>query len=356
MLADRAPGLNRGLDLVNNGSSEARLLKKEILGSSLEALIEIGGQAYPIVWMPSYGSSIINPNPEEVVAYANGRVPEVNSDSPMALLVPLQANGRCGADCKGCVFANRRVGNALETSGRALAYPTDPEVMTQIIKAAKYIALESDLVSEGQSFRVNPLLSGDPSFNRHTHELIQVIARNPDIAASRWSTIAVSTEVDPLATFIDAALLVRERVPAHKLRFQVSLQSTDPEVREKHVGHYRGGVFPNLEPMDRIAGTFDAIKNITGYSSTLSFVIHQDSVIDPAVIEEHFSADSTWVSLRPMIPTNGENAGPIDSGKLLRLYLGLREKGFTVVMMPTINGMEQDNLKTGQLHRGREED
>ncbi len=337
----------------------AKLSRINYTQEGIEAVVEKAGVTYPITVTPSFGSEIVNPDVENAVELAYGKqLPSPNPNAPVSLLVGLQANGRCGADCKGCVFANHRVGDAMAGGDRiaALARPVDPETMADVIALGKELIYGRRLVENGQTIRLNALLSGDPSFTPYTGDLIRMVASDPDISASRWSTIAAMTNNRPLDAFVSAAQWYYNEshnnpvVAAHKPRFQVSLQSTNYQCRVSHVGHYRGGVFPDLIPTYEIASTFYEIKQLTGYSSTASFVLHKNSWVNSRTLVNELPPDFTIISLRPIIPTDDDSTKPMRKDSFRRLYSGFREKGYTVVVMPPI-GLEMDNIHAKQFHR-----
>jgi hypothetical protein len=337
-------------------NAPARLSQVTDTVEGVEAIVEKEGVTYPVTITPSFGPEIVNPDIADAIALAYGqKLPAPNPNAPVSLLVGLQANGRCGADCKGCVFANHRVGSAMGSS--ALARPVDPQTMTEIIALGKTLIAERELVAAGQTIRVNALLSGDPSYTPYVEDLICMVSQDPEISASRWSTIAANTPRHPLRTFVNATYnyvqMSRENevVAAHKPRFQVSLHSTDIKAREKHVGHYRGEVFPQgLATMSTIAAAFYHIKENTGFSSTVSFVLHAGSVIDPKVLRSEIPPDISYVCVRPIIATDDDSTHPMPLDVFTRLYSDLREEGYTVVVMPPI-GLEMDNVYARQYHR-----
>lgn len=326
----------------------------------IEAIVEKGGVTYPITVTPSFGPEIVNPALDDAVALAYGqRLPAPNPNAPVSLLVGWHANGRCGANCKGCVFSNNRVGNAMsgESRNMSLARPVDPKTMAEIIGFGKKLIYERGLVQLGQTIRLNALLSGDPSYTPYVREIIAMVTQDPEISASRWSTIAAQTSKNPLLAFVDTAASYDESarssdiVSAHKPRFQVSLHSTDMEARLQHVGHYNNGIFPpGLSPMSDIAAAFYHIKESTGYSSTVSFVLHADSVIDARELRSQIPPDVTYVCVRPIIPTDDDSTHPMPVETFKRLYSDLQDEGYIVVVMPPI-GLEMDNIHAKQLHR-----
>jgi hypothetical protein len=324
----------------------AEIGKKIDFGSSLgEVLVVDGNRQLPFLWQNGYASTIINPDLDDVVRYAEGGPPAVNPNSKV-LLLPIQENGRCAADCEGCVFANSRNLHTHDNRASRIATPVNPHIMRLMMDNAQESAEANGILDPGERYRVNVLLAGDPSFNRYTSELILLVASNPRVSASRWSTIAMDTSSHPLNSFKEAARQASYwgLLDSHKLRFQVSLHSTDEEARIKHVEYYSRANYSRLISMEDIAGSFSEIKTITGNASTLSFVVHNRSIIDPNVLANIFNTNNTWVSLRPIIPTNGSVDISMPTSEFQDLYLGIREKGFNVLIMPTLDGSEQKNL------------
>ena len=309
------------------------------VGSSLEASVVVEGGTYLIAFGPSYGPSVVNPSLEAVKSMLRGEVPTSNPDTPTVMLLPLQANGKCGANCRECTFARSRA------VGRGLARPTTPEVFNELINVGREIGDREGVLARGQKFRVNALLSGDPSYNKHFGDLVVTTGLNPNITASRWSTIGVRTVSNPLSAFTAAACDLRLRGSSHKARFQVSLHSTDPRKRIEHVSYYNEGHLLSLIPVAEISDAFSEIKSITGESSTLAFVLHGESEIDPRVLADNFSQDNTWISLRPVVITSEQSkTQPMLEIDVLNLYSTLREDGWNVVFMPpTIDKVELNN-------------
>lgn len=336
--------------------STVRILEVKDTSEGVEAVVGKAGVTYPITITPSFGAEIVNPTVENAVTLAYGKkLPAPNPTAPVSLLVGLQANGRCGADCKGCVFSNHRVGNSMGNA--ALARPVDTQTMSEIIAFGKSLIAQRDLISDGQTIRVNALLSGDPSYTPYLEDLIHMVAQDPDVSASRWSTIAANTPRHPLASFVNAARWFAETsrynavISKHKPRFQVSLHSTDMSARERHVGHYRNGVFPQgLADMNTIAAAFYHIKEDTEYNSTVSFVLHADSVIEPNKLRSSIPPDIAYVCVRPIIPTDDDSTRPMTPETFKKLYSDLRDRDYTVVVMPPI-GLEMDNIHAKQYHR-----
>lgn len=314
----------------------------------IEATFRIGMEdRYPIVWTHSYGPTVFNPDLEIAIMLFNGQFVPLKSEA--TLLLPLMRNGRCAADCWGCVYSNRRTKDVMVESVLP-ATPVDCPIFHDLVLVSTKLGEENGIIVPESKFRVNALLSGDPAFNPKALKIICDTAQDPRIVASRWSTIAARTKHNSLQTFIDAARFVQARELHHKLRFQVSFHSTNPERRKAHVGHFRGGTFGDLFTPQEIAQTFEEIYSINGAKSTLAFVVDSKSDIDPDIIAQNFSSVTTIVSLRPMIRTNGLEVIQMDDLSFARLYTKLRDQGFDVVIMPTVDGSEMDNTIAGINH------
>jgi hypothetical protein len=189
----------------------------------LETVILKGDATYPLTITQSFGPEIVNPDVNVATALAYGVIqPTRKSDAPYAMLVGLQANGRCGADCKGCVFANHRVGEAMNDSNRTkkLARPVDPQTMSEVIAIGKQlISLEGD-----QTFRLNALLSGDPAYSPYVPALIDMVMRDPTFSASRL--LSARHEVTcmlPVVTFLEEMLLLSQKMLMHKSSVTISI-------------------------------------------------------------------------------------------------------------------------------------
>lgn len=338
-------------------SQETRILEKQRTREGIEVVVVKGVETYPLTVTPSFGPEIVNPDLDSATSLAYGtKFPSPNPQAPYSLLVGLQANGRCGADCKGCVFANHRVGEAMAGSQTALARPVDLGTMSELIQQGKAIMREEGLITDKQTIRLNALLSGDPAFTPYVEELITMAITDPDISASRWSTIAADTTRNPLNAFVNAAAVHEQLsrrssvVASHRLRFQVSLHSTDEGERTKHVSHYRNGRGVRLLSTGKIAEAFYCIRELTGYKPTLSFVLHGGSVIDPKRLQTEIPADLAMVCVRPIIPTDDDSTDPMPVDTFRTLYSDLRDRGYNVIVMPPI-GLEMDNISAGQFHR-----
>lgn len=318
--------------------------------NSLEGVATINKKSVLFAWDKSYGPSVFNPDMRTVECFLDGGVPDSNTQKSKVLLFSLQFEGACAANCKECVFANKRV-NAIFDGNNAgsVARPVDLDTMSQLLFLSEKVAEERSILAPGEQYRANAVLAGDPSFSRYAEELIINISGNKRITASRWSTIGVKTSNHPLETFETAAMRAKDlgNLESHKLRFQVSLHSTDPEVRSSHVTYYSPNTHVNLVSMDEINDSFARIKHITGYASTLAFVVHKDSVIASEVLSQVFDPLTTIISLRPIIKTNGEVDISMPNDDFLKLYEDVRSSGFNVVIMPTTDGGEQVNLLTG---------
>lgn len=310
---------------------------------NLQATIEVGGVAYPLVCTSSFGPEVKNPNNQLVRDYLKGVLPKPHPDSPTTLLLPLQANDRCAANCKGCVFARDIVGEGF------LALPTTPKTLQVILDNARVLMRKYGLLSANGTFRVGALLSGDPSFNQHTTELIRVFGENPDITAVRLSTIAVKTKNNPLMAILEGARVIKSMESNLNLRVQVSLHSTNSEKRRFHVS-YHGPLTVKLISMTEINAAFGEIKKVTGFRSTLAFVTDTDTDIDPEVLSAHFDQRYTDISLRPIISTTKYTATPMHPDRFINLYKSLTERGWEVRIIPSSEkGIEQANTLTQDL-------
>lgn len=333
---------------ITDNSSPVVEYEKPSGTNGLEATIKIGNDQYTIVWTHSHGRAVFNPNIDTAVAFFTGK--EKPPDVSPTLLLPLMANGRCAADCNGCVFSNQRTANQFREFAPP-ARPISTEVFDKLISSSILLGHNGKIIETLEGFRINALMSGDPAFNPKTYDVIRHVASHGRVFASRWSTIAARTRNNALGTFVHSAETVRHNAPWHKLRFQVSLHSTDEGKRKAHVGHFRGGTFGDLFNHEEIAMAFKQIKEVTGAASTLAFVVNADSEINPEVIDKSFNPDTTVVSLRPMIPTNGEQVIPMPDDQFANIYIDLRRRGYDVVVMPTVDGSEMDNQIAGILHR-----
>lgn len=314
-----------------------------------ESLIRIGGHSYLLGLTPSYSNEVINPTKEQILGFLAGRVPSQNDFSPYVLLLPMQANGRCIANCKGCCFARDETSKKMSDFDRnlRLALPVTPEVMRSLLQTGISIGEATGFIGQ-QKIRVNTLLSGDPAFNPHIKEVIQVVASEPRVCASRWSTVAVSTGVNVLGEFIESTRIV---ATDHKLRFQVSLHSSDDKKRENHINYHGVGKRLRLIPNSEISEAFEKIKKETGNSSTLAFVVDESSTIDPAVLARNYSPNSTWISLRPMAQTEFYTPTPMSADKFISMYTNLRAGGWNVTFIPSsYSTIEQHNLNTERDH------
>lgn len=305
----------------------------------LEILLPAAGGRYQVVLERSYGKGVFNPDSTITDLITGRRLVDVGGRK---LLHGTHLNGECPADCEGCPF-----GRTAMRGSRIRARPIEPTELKGSIDRACQIARGMSMLGMDEKFSAGALLSGDPGFSPHVAGLIKVVSTYPNCRASRWSTIAPQTGDNVLEAFIEGARQVTETEINHTLSFQVSLQSTDPEVRIKHTGWLR------LLPPAEIADASQTISQITGRRMSLAFVLHARSVIDPNVLSDNFSPQSNIISLRPIYSPDHQ---PMEPDRILGLYHQLREGGWDVVYMPPNishegdgRPIELDNMVSGIL-------
>lgn len=288
----------------------------------LEMLFPNGSSTFQLVWENSYGRGVFNPDDSIEGMVMGARHADLGGRK---LLFGTHHNGICPADCLACPF-----GRTVMAEYGVLARPITPVDLKLALERAREIAMEEGMLQQGEKYSAGALLSGDPGYNPHVAEMIGIVGSLANCRASRWSTIAPDTANDVLAAFIEGARQ-NSGNHGHTLSFQVSLHSTDFETRVKHTGIRR------LKPSSEIARASEEITKITGRRLSLAFMLHAETIIDPAVLAQNFSTGDNIISLRPIWTSEGDSVHiPMDPQRILALYAELRKKWDVVYMPPNI--------------------
>lgn len=311
---------------------------------NMEMMILLGSSTYGMVVERAYDGDVLNPEVEQFAKFVRGET--AVTPGGHKLLIGTTFNGTCPADCLGCPYG-RTITTAQYANEsdrrRTLAIPVDPDQLKQAMTQALEVARERGILAPGETFAAGALLAGDPGYSPYTASLIAAVSTFPGCDACRWSSIAPDTDNNVLTAFILGARQARKLNPVHVPSFQISLHSTNHEQRVRHTGVDR------LLSMVEIAQAAAEIYQITGRKLTLAFVVHQDTQIDPRVLRQIFSPDSTMVSLRPIYsPT----IPALAADELIALYTTLRCDGWDVVYMPP-NHNSGDDGQPLELHNMR---
>ena len=303
---------------------EARI--NTVSNGDTEILVPLHGGTYQVVWERSWGSGVFNPSPNQFSDFARG----VNyvKGGEHKLLFGVTLNGACPADCLDCPFGRTimaRLYTSLTDKQLTLARPISSSELQSALERAKEIAIKNGILSQNEVFAAGALLAGDPGYSPHISDLIATVSGFTGCEACRWSTVAPDTENNVLGAFIEGATRAKEANPTHTLSFQVSLHSTDHQERINHTGVSR------LLSMQEISMTSQRIRKITGRKLSLSFVLHEGSVLDPQVLNDNFSPDNNLISLRPIY---SRVTNPMNPDRLIELYSKLRKDNWDVVYMP----------------------
>ncbi len=311
-------------------------------------LFPLHGSTFQTVWEHSYGKAVFNPTAEQFSNFVLGRAGIKRGKHKLLFGVTL--NGVCPADCLDCPFGRTIMAKLYENQTNyrlTLARPITPPELQSALKQAHKLGVEKGILTPEESFSAGALLAGDPSYSPHVAELIATVAQIPGCDSCRWSTIAADTPNNVLDAFKLGAARAKEENPNHTVNFQVSVHNTDHELRMRHTGVTR------LLPLEEIAQAAKDLHDITDRKISLSFVLHEGSVIDPQVLNRIFPPDDTIISLRPIYSPTTK---PIDPNRLISLYAELRKDGRDVVYMPpsqddTIDGrpLELDNMRVQSL-------
>lgn len=310
----------------------------------MEILFPFDGGTFQVEWEHSYGNDVFNPSPEQFSDFIHGRTRIKRGEHKLLFGVTL--NGVCPADCLDCPFGRTIMAKLYEKETNrklTLARPISPSELQFALKQAHHIGFQRGILSPDETFSAGALLAGDPSYSPHVADLITTVAQIPGCDSCRWSTIAADTQNNVLDAFRLGAPLAKEKNPAHTANFQVSIHSTDSKLREQHTGTTR------LLPLEEIAQAAEDIHEATGRKMSLSFVLHEGSVIEPAVLNRIFPPKHTIISLRPIYSSTTR---PMDPDRLITLYDELRSDGRDVVYMPP----SQDDTIDGrpiELHNMR---
>lgn len=314
----------------------------------MEILFPTPDGTFQTEWEHSYGSAVFNPDLDLFSDFVYGRAGIKRGRHKLLFGVTL--NGVCPADCLDCPFGRTIMARLYEqeTNRRlTLARPINPSELQLALGQAHQIGVESGILTPAETFSAGALLAGDPSYSPYTADLIATVAQTPGCESCRWSTIAADAHYNVLDAFRLGALHAKAINPHHTTNFQVSIHSTDHELRVRHTGVTR------LLPLAEIAQAAEDLHQITGRKMSLSFVLHQGSVIDPAVLNRTFSPEDTIISLRPIYSPTTK---PMNPDKLIALYDELRRDGRDVVYMPpsqdgTIDGrpIELHNMRSQSL-------
>lgn len=332
-----------------NLAQHSEIVKITETDEGLGALVRVGSANFDLVWTNSLDRNVVDPETNRAMELLSGEVrPSLNPEIPYALLMPLQANGRCYANCIDCVFAKDPVDEAMKglSGSNLLGTPVNGSVAKELLRLSKQMAQNAGILRGSEPIRMNFLLSGDPSFNPYMLDIMKMTAYGNPKGWSRTSTVAVETRNDPIDTFVEGAKLFAKLSPDHTPRFQVSLHSTDPEKRLDYVTGGRRNLKLKLITTERISEAFDKIYSITEQQSTLAFVLHPEIVLDPNVLRKQFSPMTTVISLRPKIdPVSGSVEILSDHMEIYaKLYVKLKDAGYTVLIIPSsVSGNEQDN-------------
>lgn len=304
----------------------------------LEILVRIQNGTYQMDWEHSYRNEVFNAPVDVFSNFVYGR--RALTLGRHKLLFGITLNGVCPADCLDCPF-----GRSVLVENKAT--PVTPAELNSALMHARHIALREGILKIDEGFSAGALLSGDPGYSRYTADLIAVVSQFPMCEACRWSTIAPKTGHNVLKAFEQGAKKAKDMNPSHVPSFQVSLHSTDHSVRMRHTG------VRDLLSMEDIAQASRQIKEITGRKMSLSFVLHEGSVIDTNVLKAYFSPEHNLISLRPVYSSTTR---PMNSEKLIDLYSSLRVDGWDVVYMPPSMGngltsppIELHNMRAVQL-------
>ncbi len=312
--------------------------KKVNHDGTIEILISHDQATYQLVWENSYTGQVLNPDLDIEDFIKGNKNPEINRNK-RKLLFGVNANGRCSFECIGCSFANTRMRNVYKTENQEsmrLAKPVSPDLQLKLMEKAEELVLHSNMENKLNLYGCGALLSGDSATHPQLEELILTVATRTNCISSRWSSIAPASTKNVLARFATASEIIKQKNVQHTASFQISLHSTDPSERARHVGTNK------LIDMDTINYQAKNIYSISQRKLTIAFVTHRNSVIEPEVIASYFNPVHTMISLRPMINTSWE----MEKERFLHLYRSIREKGFDVVYIPASqSGAELDNLR-----------
>lgn len=317
-----------------------------IKGRTIRGLLTSGVYTFQFAVEPSYArSDVYNPSRQTLErVFESG--PAITSE--MNILVGATADGRCPADCFECPFANSVMAAAARAGDSRFAFLAKPVTVSEHLAAinfARELAIKNGLLMSDEKYKVAVLLSGDLGINPHTSLLIRETASLKNCRASKWSTIAAefNSTTRVLEDFIVGAESAMSINADHSPRLQVSLHSTTPESRHAHVVYQAPHRKINLTPASEIAEAFKRVKKITGQKSSLSFVLHKDSVVDPSEIARLFSPDTTLISYRPVFSSSKPQ---LPHDELLDLCERTKSLGFEFIYMPPrIDPPELDNLR-----------
>lgn len=316
-----------------------------VLNGDMEMLFPLHGGTFQAEWEHSYENAVFNPDLEQFSDFVYGRAGIKRGKHKLLFGVTL--NGICPAECLDCPFGRTIMAKLYENEHNrqlTLARPISPSELQFALEQAHQLGIEKGILIPQETFSAGALLAGDPSYSPHIVELITTVSKFFGCESCRWSTIAADTQNNVLDAFKKGALRAKEANPNHTANFQVSVHSTNHEMRVKHTGVTR------LLPLEEIAKAAEDIHQITGRKLSLSFVLHKDSVIEPIVLNDIFSPEHTIISLRPIYSPITQPMNPND---LIALYSKLRNDGRDVVYMPpsqdgAINGrpIELHNMRS----------
>lgn len=295
----------------------------------LSTITRIGEHEYETMVTKSYSNTILNPSTDRAWDMFNGRGGRVEShpENKHTLLMPMQVNGKCAANCGNC-------GYRASLHKGVVARPVSPanaeRIYEKSLEVWRHLHPGQDLGMMGVSF----VMAGGAGFNEYVTEVLDVIESKPDVSRVRLSTIAPKSQEkrNPFTNFLKAVKGSKERKSKVKWRLQVSIHSTNPKARLDYVNGAILGIEHERKlkvySLEEIATAFRAFYEDTGRKGVLAFTCNEQTEIDPMVlIQAGLTPDITSISLRDTRvedPTEQANLDPMSEDTFKRIYTRLQ--------------------------------
>jgi len=277
------------------------------------------GESYEIVICPTSNNSVMQP--QNLLKYYAPKTiddnPPQNPEHPWQIVVPIQSDGSCAANCSFC-----RYGQQTPTPY------TSPKDIVGLLTIGMNIALDRGLVEDKDKLKLSLLKGGDVSLHPNFENVVRAIANSFPNNFLKLSSVA-SSQLGFFGNMTQLIIELRNKSPNFSIALQISANSTNEVQRLETVNGGSNSI--RLYTLEEIQTFASFWRKTTDRRLTITFTLHEGTIFDPNTIMEKFNPADVVIKMRRIHPFTGMGLNQFSQKKYFRAYLTLVENGFNVI-------------------------